>query len=203
VVHGKGSMLQRMPGDTWERFANLRAYYGFMWGHPGKKLLFMGCEFAQPGEWAQSGQLDWDVAQQPAHAGIARLVRDLNTLYRGEAALHRLDCEEAGFQWLEGNDADHSIVAWVRRGQNDDRPVVVICNFTPQERRDWRFGLPLAGHWAEALNSDAEIYGGSNRGNLGGVSTEAVPAHGQEVSAQVTLPPLSTLFLVYEGDQSP
>ncbi|MFT7286106.1 MAG: 1,4-alpha-glucan branching enzyme [Halieaceae bacterium] len=195
VVHGKGSMLQRMPGNDWERFANLRAYYGFMWGHPGKKLLFMGCEFAQPAEWAQAGQLDWDVAKLPAHAGMARLVRDLNTLYRAEPALHRRDCRADGFQWIEANDADCSIFVWLRLGEPEDPPVLVICNFTPVERAGWRVGLPTAGFWSELLNSDAEIYGGANGGNLGGVFTEAQASHGQACSALLTLPPLSTTFL--------
>jgi 1,4-alpha-glucan branching enzyme len=195
VVHGKGSMLQRMPGNEWEKFANLRAYYGFMWGHPGKKLLFMGCEFAQPAEWAQSGQLDWEAAKRPAHAGIQRLVRDLNTLYRGEPALHYLDCEAAGFQWLEANDAQHSVLAWLRRGGDRDRPVAVIVNFTPVERSGWRVGLPEGGRWSELLNSDAEIYGGGNRGNLGAIEALAQPHHDQPYSATVTLPPLSAVFL--------
>jgi 1,4-alpha-glucan branching enzyme len=197
VVHGKGSMLQRMPGNDWERFANLRAYYGFMWGHPGKKLLFMGCEFAQPAEWAQAGELDWAAAQRPEHAGVARLVRDLNTLYRAEPALHYLDCDAAGFRWLEADDADHSLYAWLRQGSESDPPVVVICNFTPVERRDWQVGLPRAGHWREALNSDAAIYGGGNRGNLGGLSAQPAPHQGQPFSAPVTVPPLSTLFFVW------
>jgi len=201
VVHGKGSMLQRMPGDGWERFANLRAYYGFMWGHPGKKLLFMGCEFAQPGEWAQAGELDWAAAERPEHAGVARLIRDLNTLYRAEPALHYLDCDARGFQWLEADDAEHSVYAWLRKGGDSDPPVLVICNFTPVERSHWRVGLPQKGHWREALNSDAGIYGGSNRGNMGGLQAEPGPHHGQPFSATVTLPPLSTLFFVYEGEQ--
>ncbi|MFZ2100340.1 MAG: alpha amylase C-terminal domain-containing protein, partial [Oricola sp.] len=199
VVHGKGSMLQRMPGDGWERFANLRAYYGFMWGHPGKKLLFMGCEFAQPGEWKQAGEIDWEAAKRPAHEGVQRLVRDLNTLYRATPALHAKDCESEGFQWIEANAADDSIYAWIRRGGPDDPAAVVICNFTPVERRDWRCGLPLQGKWREALNTDAGIYGGGNRGNMGGVMAKAGGWHGQACSAPVTLPPLSTVILVHEG----
>ncbi len=199
VVHGKGSMYGRMPGaDRSERLANLRAYYGFMWGHPGKKLLFMGCEFAQPAEWSQAGQLDWAAAEQPAHAGVARLVRDLNTLYRAEPALHCRDCEESGFRWLRVNDAAHSVLAWLRLGGDGDPPVAVLCNFTPVERRDWRIGLPRAGRWREALNTDASIYGGGDRGNMGAVTAEAVAADDQPCSAVLTLPPLSTLFLVFE-----
>jgi 1,4-alpha-glucan branching enzyme len=199
VVHGKGSMLGRMPGNDWERFANLRVYYGFMWGHPGKKLLFMGCEFGQPSEWSQSGEVDWDAASRPAHHGVQRLVRDLNTLYRATPALHVKDCDSDGFQWIEANDADGSIFAWIRRGGPDDPPAVVICNFTPVERRDWRCGLPLQGKWREALNTDAGIYGGGDRGNMGGVTATAQSHHGQPASAPVTLPPLSAVFLTYDG----
>jgi 1,4-alpha-glucan branching enzyme len=202
VVHGKGSMYERMPGgNAGERLANLRAYYGFMWGHPGKKLLFMGCEFAQPAEWSQAGELDWDAAARPGHAGVARLVRDLNTLYRAEPALHYLDCEPGGFRWLDADDAENSVFAWLRLGGEQDRPVAVICNFTPVERSDWRVGLPVAGRWREALNSDAAVYGGGNRGNLGGIDAEPVEHKGQPCSATVTLPPLTALFFVYEPDE--
>ncbi|MBM9596389.1 1,4-alpha-glucan branching protein GlgB [Roseitranquillus sediminis] len=198
VVHGKGSMLNKMPGNGWEKFANLRAYYGFMWGHPGKKLLFMGQEFAQAAEWNHNTQLDWHAAQQPANAGIQRLVRDLNTLYRDHPALHVKDCEPEGFRWIEANNADESIYAWCRYGDEGDPPVVVICNFTPVERT-WRCGLPLEGRWKEALNTDADIYGGGNRGNMGGVDAAAEEHHGQPASATVTLPPLATVILTYEG----
>ncbi len=199
VVHGKGSMFTRMPGNAWEKLANLRAFYGFMWGHPGKKLLFMGCEFAQPAEWNHDAQLDWDTAAQPGHAGVQRLVRDLNTLYRGTPALHAKDCEAEGFQWVEANDADNSIYAFIRRGEPDDAPAVVVCNFTPVERSGWVCGFPASGHWREALNTDAAIYGGENRGNLGGV-TAGDPGHNsQPASARITLPPLSTLIFVHDG----
>ena len=198
VVHGKGSMLARMPGNEWERFANLRAYYGFMWGHPGKKLLFMGCEIAQPSEWKQAGEVDWGVLDHPNHRGIQRLIRDLNTLYRAMPALHVKDCEGDGFQWIEANAVEDSIYAWLRRGGPDDPPVVVICNFTPVERRDWLCGMPVEGKWREALNTDAEIYGGGNRGNLGGVMATGEGFQGQPASARVTLPPLSTVILTYE-----
>jgi 1,4-alpha-glucan branching enzyme len=200
VVHGKGSMLQRMPGNEWERFANLRAYYGFMWGHPGKKLLFMGCEFAQASEWRQSGQLNWSEAEQPAHAGVQRLVRDLNHVYRTQPALHRRDCEQEGFSWIALHESDTSLFAWLRRGDDEDPPVVVLCNFTPVVREEWRCGLPLAGHWRELVNTDADIYGGSGCGNLGGVVARAQAHHGQPASAHLTLPPLATLILVYDED---
>ncbi|MGB8623788.1 MAG: 1,4-alpha-glucan branching protein GlgB [Paracoccaceae bacterium] len=199
VVHGKGSMLGRMPGNEWERFANLRAYYGFMWGHPGKKLLFMGCEFAQPAEWNHDTALDWDAAAAPAHAGVQRLVRDLNTVYRAHPALHVKDCEADGFQWIEGGDAAHSVFSWIRRGGPGDPPVVVVCNFTPVGRRGWRIGMPEAGRWREVLNTDAEIYGGGGSGNMGSVEATAESTHGQPFSAEMTLPPLSTLIFVHEA----
>ncbi|MGS4944092.1 1,4-alpha-glucan branching protein GlgB [Meridianimarinicoccus sp. RP-17] len=197
VVHGKGSMLQRMPGNDWERFANLRAYYGFMWGHPGKKLLFMGCEFAQPAEWNHNAQIDWAAAARPEHAGIQRLVRDLNTLYRAEPALHVADCEADGFQWIEANDSDASVYAWLRYGPAAP-DVAVLCNFTPVERTAYTVGLSAPGRWREALNSDAETYGGGGRGNMGAVTATATPSHGLPASAQVVLPPLSAVFLVRE-----
>ncbi|SFP57644.1 1,4-alpha-glucan branching protein GlgB [Tranquillimonas alkanivorans] len=198
VVHGKGSMLQRMPGDGWERFANLRAYYGFMFGHPGKKLLFMGCEFAQPAEWNHSAELDWAVLERPEHAGIQRLVRDLNTVYRQYRALHAKDCEPEGFQWVEANDSAHSVYAWLRRGGKDDAEAMVVCNFTPVERSGYRIGLPHTGRWREVMNTDAAIYGGGDRGNMGGIDAEEVGSQGQPASALVTIPPLSTLVFVRE-----
>ena len=196
VVHGKGSMLSKMPGPEWEKFANLRAYYGFMWGHPGKKLLFMGCEFAQPAEWNHDTEIDWDAVQRPEHAGVQRLVRDLNTLYRAAPSLHVKDCESSGFQWIEGGATDVSVFAWARFGEPDDAPAVVISNFTPVERTAWRCGFPRGGRWREALNTDAGVYGGANRGNLGGVHAEKTDWHGQPFSAEITLPPLSTVILL-------
>ena len=194
VVHGKGSMLSKMPGGDWEKFANLRAYYGFMWGHPGKKLLFMGCEFAQGAEWNHNQSLDWHQLEIPEHKGVQTLVRDLNHLYRNTPALHRNDTRPEGFQWLESNDALASVYAWVRKGNADDPMVVVAVNMTPVER-SYRLGLPAAGQWDEVLNTDSEVYGGENRGNLGGVRTEAKAWHGQPQSAVVMLPPLSCVFL--------
>jgi len=198
VVHGKGSMLQKMPGNEWEKFANLRAYYGFMWGHPGKKLLFMGCEFAQDAEWNHDTQLDWASASRPQNTGMQRLVRDLNTLYRAEPALHVKDCEADGFRWIEANDAEHSVLAWLRIGGPEDPPVAVVCNFTPVERQNWRIGLPFSGRWREALNTDAAIYGGAGRGNQGMIEAGAGDAHGQPFAASMTLPPLSTLIFIHE-----
>lgn len=196
VVHGKGSMYARMPGDHATKLANLRAYYGFMWGHPGKKLLFMGQEFGQAAEWNHDAEIGWHHMSDPGHAGLQRLVRDLNGLYRTTPALHLKDAEADGFEWLIGGDADQSVIAWVRRAGLADKPVVMVTNFTPVERPAYRIGLPHAGPWREALNTDAALYGGGNRGNLGRITAEAIPSHGQAASAGVYLPPLSTLFLI-------
>lgn len=198
VVHGKGAMLAKMPGDAWQRFANLRAYYGFMWGHPGKKLLFMGQEFAQADEWHHDRELPWSLLDSPAHAGIRRLIRDLNALYRATPALHAKDCEADGFQWLNGGDADNSVLSWLR---HDGRggSVMVLCNMTPVPRNGYRVGLPdrAAGAWREILNTDSRHYGGSDVGNVGGhLVADAQPADGQARSLAITLPPLSTVFLV-------
>jgi 1,4-alpha-glucan branching enzyme len=195
VVHGKGSMLQKMGAQG---FAGLRAYYGFMWGHPGKKLLFMGCEFAQSREWNHSQSLDWHEADQPAHRGVQLLVRDLNHLYRGEPALHAMDCKPEGFDWIEGGDAAQSVFVWLRRAANAPR-LMVVCNMTPVARR-YRIGLPAGGTWAEVLNTDSALYGGCNAGNLGGISAEAIPHHGREFSAEITLPPMATLFFKEQMD---
>jgi 1,4-alpha-glucan branching enzyme len=195
VVHGKGSMLRKMPGDEWQQFANLRAFYAFMWGHPGKKLLFMGCEFAQPEEWNHNGELNWQAAEKPLHRGVQALVRDLNRLYRDLPALHLLDCDVAGFEWI-ATDAAQSTFAWVRRGSTKDAPVVVACNFTPVPRDAFRIGVPVAGNWCEALNTDARVYGGSGTGNLGRVTATAKPLDGQPASMEVTLPPLSVVIFV-------
>jgi 1,4-alpha-glucan branching enzyme len=196
VVHGKGSILGRMPGDDWQRFANLRAYYGFMWGHPGKKLLFMGQEWGQRGEWSHDTELPWPELADDRHAGVQRLVRDLNRLYREQPALHRLDCDAAGFEWLVADDDAESVVVWLRKDETG-RPLIVVCNFTPVPRHGWRLGVPEgASHWREALNTDSAHYGGSNVGNGGGVDVQAVPSHGRAQSVELTLPPLATIFLV-------
>jgi 1,4-alpha-glucan branching enzyme len=198
VVHGKRSILGRVPGDAWQRAATGRAYYAFMWGHPGKKLLFMGQEFGQLAEWDFSRALDWHLLGDKLHAGLRDCVRDLNVLYRRIPALHARDCEAAGFQWIVVDDAAQSVFAWLRWGGADDRPVAVVCNFTPVPRHAYRIGLPFAGRWAEVLNTDAASYGGSGLGNLGAVDAVAHPAHGQPASATLLLPPLATLFLQYE-----
>ena len=194
VVHGKGSMLDKMPGNAWEKFANLRAYYGFMWAHPGKKLLFMGQEFAQGAEWNHNQSLDWHQLDDPAHKGMQSLVRDLNRVYRENAALHVNDTRPEGFAWIESNDAEASVYAWARKGGTDDKMVVAVVNMTPLERT-YRLGLPAAGTWREILNTDAGVYGGGNRGNAGGMTSEPTAWHGQAQSALVTLPPLSAVYL--------
>ncbi len=199
VVHGKGSLIGRMPGDTWQRFANLRAYFGFMWTQPGKKLLFMGGEFGQDWEWNHDGQLDWAALEHPLHLGVQRLIQDLNRLYRVEAALHAKDCDSAGFRWIVGDDRHNSVFAWYRSGYDDTPPIVVVCNFTPVPRLHYRIGVPRAGGWHEILNTDASLYGGSNLGNGGWVQTSSTSSHGQPFSLELTLPPLATILLRHAG----
>ena len=193
VVHGKGSLLNKMPGDDWQQMANLRAYYGFMWTHPGKKLLFMGCEFAQPAEWNHDISLNWGLLDQPAHRGVQALVRDLNQLYRRLPALHAGDAEPAGFRWVVGDDRAQSVYAYLRLDPASGGAVLVICNLTPVPRMGYRIGLPSAGRWVECLNSDAAAYGGSGVGNFGSVMAEAVSSHGLPASASFTLAPLATM----------
>ncbi|MEM9854370.1 MAG: alpha amylase C-terminal domain-containing protein, partial [Pseudomonadota bacterium] len=196
VVHGKGSMIAKMPGDEWEKFANLRAYYGYMWGHPGKKLLFMGCEFGQWAEWDHDAALDWDALHGPHQRGLQHLVRDLNRLYRATPALHARDCEAAGFEWLENAPA-LSLTAFARHGAAGEM-AVVVCNFTPVERSAYRIAVPAPGYWREALNTDAAIYGGGNRGNLGGIASEDIAAQGRAHSIEITVPPLATLIFTLD-----
>ena len=199
VVHGKRSLLGRMPGDRWQRFANLRVYYTFMFGHPGKKLLFMGSELAQENEWNHDTSLDWHMLGDPAHAGVQRLVRDLNALYRATSALHARDCESEGFQWIDANDSANSVLSFLRHGGDSAPIAVVVCNFTPVVRHDYRIGVPQGGGYREALNSDSEIYGGSDVGNGGWVKAEQIPWHGRPYSLSLTLPPLGGLILVSRG----
>ncbi|MFT3721006.1 1,4-alpha-glucan branching protein GlgB [Pseudorhodoferax sp.] len=196
VVHGKGSLLARMPGDRWQQFANLRALYGYMWGHPGKKLLFMGGEFAQQREWDHGQSLDWHLLGDGLHAGVQQLVRDLNRVLRHYPALHALDHDPAGFEWLEADDAQHSTYAFARHGREDGQLMLVVCNLTPVVRRDWRLGVPRPGRYHERLNTDSVYYGGSNAGTPWGVAgTEPIPAHGRSHSVLLTLPPLATVFM--------
>ena len=193
VVHGKSSILGRMPGDPWQQFANLRAYYSFMFGHPGKKLMFMGCEFGQNTEWNHDIGLPWHLLDQPAHAGIHKLMRDLNRLYRDTPALHALDCDPAGFEWLRTDDGDNSSFAWLRKGHGAADRCIVIVNFTPQVLHDYRVRAPIAGSWREALNSDSAIYGGSDVGNAGAVSAVVTQ---ESPELRLVVPPLAALFLV-------
>jgi 1,4-alpha-glucan branching enzyme len=199
VVHGKGSLLGKMPGDRWQRFANLRAYFGFMWGHPGKKLLFMGGEFGQEREWNHDYSLDWHLLEDPFHRGVQALIRDLNHAYRTIPALHQRDYEAGGFQWLVSDDSENGVIAWARRGEDESCIAVVVSNFTPVPRHGYRIGVPLPGAYREVLNSDAAIYGGSNVGNLGQIVTEAAESHGHPHCLHLTLPPLATIILERRG----
>jgi 1,4-alpha-glucan branching enzyme len=199
VVHGKGSMLDKMPGDRWQKFANLRAYYGFMFGHPGKKLLFMGCEFAQSSEWNHDQSLDWHLLDDSMHAGTQRLVRDLNRFYRVAPALHQRDFEPGGFEWIEHSDAERSIISFIRYGHDGVPPVVVVCNFTPTVHRGLRVGVPRAGSYVERINTDSEYYGGSNVGTPFSVAqTEDWSVSGKPCSMLIDLPPLATVFFEWQ-----
>jgi 1,4-alpha-glucan branching enzyme len=200
VVHGKGSLYSKMAGDRWQKFANLRTLYAYMWAHPGKKLLFMGCELAQEQEWSHERSLDWHLLERPEHAGIQALVRDLNRIYRVEPALYEVDSDSAGFWWIEPNDADRNVLAFARASRDRERVLVFAANLSPVPREHYRLGLPRAGRWREAINTDSTFYGGSDLGNLGGVEAEPIPWNGQPVSAEVTLPPLAGVWLVPDDD---
>ena len=194
VVHGKGALIGKMPGDEWQSCANLRLLFGYMYSHPGKKILFMGCEFAQWKEWSHEESLEWHSLEYPSHQGIQRWVKDLNHLYRREPALHEMDFAEKGFEWIDFHNWEESTVSYIRRGLNPDEHILVVCNFTPAVRNNYRIGVPREGYWRELINSDAEIYGGSGKGNAGGVSSEPTPAQGRNHSILLTLPPLAILF---------
>ncbi|MGI4847402.1 MAG: alpha amylase C-terminal domain-containing protein, partial [Janthinobacterium lividum] len=194
VVHGKGSLIARMPGDEWQKLANLRAYLAFMWTHPGKKLLFMGCEFGQPDEWNHDSSLPWHLLDDPRHRGIQTLVRDLNHLYRNETALHDSDNDENGFQWVVGDDNSNSVFAFLRHSLYGKPDLLVVANMTPVPRADYRIGVPQ-GQWVEILNTDAEVYGGVNIGNGGTARGEGQASHGQPASLWLTLPPLAVIVL--------
>ena len=200
VVHGKGSLLQKMPGDEWQKFANLRAYFGFMWTHPGKKLLFMGCEFAQRREWNHDQSLDWHLLEDEPHAGVQRLIRDLNTIYRDLPALHQLDCETAGFEWIDAENHQQSILVYVRKGQADTPPVLVIVNMTPEYYPQYNLGVPRVGQYRERLNTDSLHYGGSNMGNTGPIVARAQPLGEQPCQLCLCIPPLATLILEWQAD---
>jgi 1,4-alpha-glucan branching enzyme len=194
VVHGKRSILGRMPGDDWQRFANLRAYYAFMFGHPGKKLLFMGCEFGQQREWNHDSSLDWHLLDQPWHRGVQSLIRDLNALYRSLPALHELDCDPAGFEWIVTSDANNNLYAWMRKGNAPRQRCLVVANFSPNVYHDYHVNVPFHGRWKEVLNSDSSYYGGSNVGNAGHLETKEGPVP----QLSLTIPPLAAIFLVPE-----
>ena len=196
VVYGKGSMLGKMPGDDWRKFANLRLVYGFMFGHPGKKLMFMGCEFGQRAEWNHDVSLDWQLLLAHApHSGLQRWVRDLNTFYRGQRALYQVDFDAAGFEWVDCADSERSVISFLRRGKERGDVLLFVCNFTPVPRHNYRIGTPSGGFWKELLNSDASLYGGSGQGNINGAEASPLPLHGKHYSLNLTLPPLGMIVL--------
>ena len=202
VVHGKGSLIGKMPGDAWKQFANLRLLYGHMWAHPGKKLLFMGGEFGQRREWSHDRELDWWLLDvDDAHRGLQRWVEDLNRTYRAEPALHTLDFDAAGFEWIDGADSEGSVISYLRKSP-DGHVLLVVANFTPVPRENYLVGVPRAGHWRECLNSDAALYGGSGVGNQGGAHSVPVAAHGRFQALNLRLPPLGVLILEHEGTPS-
>jgi 1,4-alpha-glucan branching enzyme len=194
VVYGKRSLCAKMPGDWWQQFANLRLLYGYMWSHPGKKLLFMGGEFGQRREWNHEASLDWHLCAHAEHAGVQRWIGDLNRVQRNEPALHELDFAGGGFEWVDARDVEASVVSFLRKSR-DGSMLLVVCNFTPVVREHYTVGVPRGGYWRELLNSDAAIYGGSGLGNLGGVEANPLPAHGRYHSLLLTLPPLSMIML--------
>ena len=203
VVYGKGSMIAKMPGDDWQKFANLRLLYGFMFGHPGKKLLFMGSDFGQWNEWNHDASLDWHLLAFPLHAGLHRWMRDLNTFYRGQPSLYEVDFDPGGFEWIDANDAQRSVLGFLRKSKHADDFTLWVCNFTPVPRHNYRVGVPLHGFWREALNSDAPLYGGSGQGNIGGVTAVPLPAHGRPYSLNLTLPPLGIVVFRPEDRHEP
>jgi 1,4-alpha-glucan branching enzyme len=203
VVHGKGSLLSKMPGDDWQKFANLRVLLGWMYGQTGKKLLFMGGELGQWREWNHEEQLQWDLLQYPPHQGLHRWVEDLNALYRSEPALHESDAEADGFEWIDANDSQNSVVSFIRTAPSNDDVILVLCNFTPQPRPNYLVGVPRGGLWREVLNADAALYGGSGWGNLGGLEALPISMHARPRALNVTLPPLSCLFFKSAGSESP
>ena len=198
VVYGKGSLLDKMPGDQWQRLANLRLLFGYMYGMPGKKLLFMGGEFGQPEEWHHDGSLQWDVLEQPAHAALLGWIGTLNRCYAEQPALHQWDCDPAGFQWIDGSASEQSVISFLRTAKTCDDVIAVVCNFTPVVRENYRVGVPHGGFWREILNSDAAENGGSGCGNLGGVEANSAGCHGRPFSVNLTLPPLAVVFLKHE-----
>ena len=194
VVHGKGSLIGKMPGDEWQKIAKLRLLFGYMYAQPGKKLLFMGCEFGQVREWAHDSSLEWHVLQYPVHRGLQAWMEQLNRFYRAEPAMHVFDNNPAGVDWIDCNDNVTSTISLLRKSESPQDTVLIVCNFTPVPRLGYRVGVPHGGYWSEMLNSDAREYGGSGMGNLGGVNAEEIPIHGRPFSLKLTLPPLAALF---------
>jgi 1,4-alpha-glucan branching enzyme len=201
VVYGKGSLLRKMPGDDWQKFANLRLLFGYMYGHPGKKLIFMGGEFGQWDEWYHESSLDWHLLEYPLHQGVRNWIRDLNHLYKYEPALHELDFGLEGFEWIDCHDWEGSIISFLRKGKKRGDLFLVVCNFTPVPRQNYRIGIPRGGFWKEALNSDSQTYGGSGHGNFGGLEASPIPSHGGYHSLSLSIPPLGVLFFKSEGGQ--
>ncbi len=202
VVYGKGSLIRKMPGDDWQRFANLRAMFGYMYGHPGKKLIFMGGEFGQWDEWYHETSLGWHLLDYPEHRGLQRWVKDLNQFYRSEPTMHKVDFSNDGFEWIDFRDWESSIISFIRKGRDSQDIVLVVCNFTPVARTNYRIGVPRGGYWKEVLNSDAGIYGGSDYGNLGGIEAAPIPCYGKYHSLSIILPPLGVLFFKSEGSKA-
>jgi 1,4-alpha-glucan branching enzyme len=203
VVYGKGSMIGKMPGDDWRKFANLRLLYGYMFGHPGKKLLFMGDDFGQRAEWNHDSSLEWHLLEDPLHKGLQRWVRDLNTALRGEPALYEVDFDSTGFEWIDCNDVRRSILSFVRHAKNPEEVLLFVCNFTPEPQHNYRVGAPLGGFWKEMLNSDAPLYGGSGQGNMGGVEASPLPLHGRPFSLNITAPPLGVVVFKPQRGEKP
>ena len=201
VVHGKGSLMDKVPGDMWQKFANMRLLFGYMFSHPGKKLMFMGAEIGQWREWDHDSSIDWHLLDQDSNKGLQRWVRDLNTVYRARPALYENDFEGEGFKWIDANDSKNSILSFVRYDNRKSRPVIVICNFTPVPHFNYRVGVPEEGFWKEILNSDAELYGGSGHGNFGGFNAAPVPYHQEDFSINVTLPPLGIVMFTKDGPE--
>jgi 1,4-alpha-glucan branching enzyme len=198
VVHLKRSLLEKMPGDDWQKFASLRLLLGAMFAQPGKKLLFMGGEFGQRREWNHDVALQWELLEHPSHRGISRWVRDLNTLYRGESSLHQFDCDARGFEWVDANDAENSVFSFLRKNEHPADDLLIVCNFTPVPRHNYMVGLPRGGTWVEILNSDARLYGGSGQGNLGGVKAAPIPRHGRPYLLNITVPPLGIVMFQHQ-----
>jgi len=199
VVYGKGSLQGKMPGDEWQKFANLRLLLGYMYAQPGKKLLFMGGEFGQIKEWSHDESLQWHLLQYQKHAGVKKWMEDLGMFYRSQPAFYQIDFSPEGFEWIESNDNQNSIISFIRKGRTAEDTLLVVCNFTPVTRHDYQIGVPVSGFWQELLNSDALIYGGSGQGNLGGVEAVLLSRHGRPFSLTITVPPLATVFFKHAG----